>query len=69
MVVLDVSIVDVALPGMRHALHLSVTGQQRVVNAYALAFAGCLMLGGRSADLFGRRRISCWAWRCSRNGT
>jgi EmrB/QacA subfamily drug resistance transporter len=57
MVVLDVSIVNVALPQMRHDLGLSVTGQQWVVNAYTLTFAGLLMLGGRAADLFGRRRV------------
>ena len=45
MVVLDVSIVNVALPQMRHDLGLSVTGQQWVVNAYTLTFAGFLMLG------------------------
>jgi MFS family permease len=57
MVVLDVTIVNVALPQMRHDLGLSVTGQQWVVNAYTLTFAGFLMLGGRAADLFGRRRV------------
>src|SRR3984885_9707696 len=57
MVVLDVSIVNVALPQMRHDLGLSITGQQWVVNAYTLTFAGFLMLGGRAADLFGRRRV------------
>jgi EmrB/QacA subfamily drug resistance transporter len=57
MVVLDVSIVNVALPQMRHDLGMSVTDQQWVVNAYTLTFAGFLMLGGRAADLFGRRRI------------
>jgi EmrB/QacA subfamily drug resistance transporter len=57
MVVLDISIVNVALPDMRHDLGLSVTGQQWVVNAYTLTFAGLLMLGGRAADLFGRRRV------------
>jgi EmrB/QacA subfamily drug resistance transporter len=57
MVVLDISIVNVALPQMRHALHLSVAGQQWVVNAYTLTFAGFLLLGGRAADLFGRRRV------------
>jgi EmrB/QacA subfamily drug resistance transporter len=57
MVVLDVSVVMVALPQMRHGLHLTVTGQQWVVNAYTLTFAGFLMLGGRAADLFGRKRI------------
>jgi EmrB/QacA subfamily drug resistance transporter len=57
MVVLDVTIVNVALPQMRHDLGLSVNSQQWVVNAYTLTFAGFLMLGGRAADLFGRRRI------------
>jgi EmrB/QacA subfamily drug resistance transporter len=57
MVVLDVAIVNVALPQMRHDLGLSVAGQQWVVNAYTLTFAGLLMLGGRAGDLFGRRRV------------
>ena len=57
MVVLDVSIVNVALPQMRSGLHLAATGQQWVINAYTLTFAGLLMLGGRAADLFGRRRV------------
>jgi len=57
MVVLDVSIVNVALPQMRHDLGLSIASQQWVVNAYTLTFAGFLMLGGRAADLFGRRRV------------
>jgi EmrB/QacA subfamily drug resistance transporter len=57
MVVLDVSIVNVALPQMRHELGLTLTSQQWVVNAYTLTFAGFLMLGGRAADLFGPRRV------------
>jgi EmrB/QacA subfamily drug resistance transporter len=57
MVVLDIAIVNVALPPMRASLNLSVVGEQWVVNAYALTFAGFLMLGGRAGDLFGRRRI------------
>jgi EmrB/QacA subfamily drug resistance transporter len=57
MVVLDVAIVNVALPQMRQDLGLSVTGQQWVVNAYTLTFAGLLMVGGRAGDLFGRRRV------------
>lgn len=57
MVVLDVSIVNVALPSIRRSLHYSPTGVQWVVNAYVLTFAGFLLLGGRAADLFGRRRI------------
>jgi EmrB/QacA subfamily drug resistance transporter len=57
MVVLDVSIVNVALPSIRHALGFSQTALQWVVNAYALTFAGFLLLGGRLGDLFGRRRL------------
>jgi EmrB/QacA subfamily drug resistance transporter len=57
MVILDVSIVNVALPSIRLSLGFSPSGLQWVLNAYTLAFAGFLMLGGRAADLFGRRRI------------
>jgi MFS family permease len=57
LVVLDVSVVNVALPSIRADLGLGETGQQWVVNAYALTFAGFMLLGGRAADLFGRRRI------------
>jgi EmrB/QacA subfamily drug resistance transporter len=57
MVVLDFSIVNIALPSMRHSLGLSVDGQQWVVNAYALTFAGFLLWGGRAADLLGRKRV------------
>ncbi|HEY3943445.1 MAG TPA: MFS transporter [Acidimicrobiales bacterium] len=56
MVVLDVSVVNVALPSIGRDLHYSATGLQWVVNAYVLTFAGFLLLGGRAADLFGRRR-------------
>jgi len=57
MVVLDVSIVNVALPSIGRDLHYSPSGLQWVVNAYVLTFAGFLLLGGRAADLFGRRRV------------
>jgi EmrB/QacA subfamily drug resistance transporter len=57
MVVLDVSIVNVALPAMRVSLGLSTTGTQWVVNAYALGFAGLLLFGGRAADLFGAKPV------------
>ncbi len=57
MVVLDVSIVNVALPSMGRDLHYTANGLQWVVNAYVLTFAGFLLLGGRAADLFGRRRV------------
>ena len=57
MVVLDVSIVNVALPRMGHDLHFSYASAQWVVNAYVLTFAGFLLLGGRAADFFGRRNV------------
>src|SRR6202050_1663635 len=57
MVVLDVSVVNVALPSIGRDLHYSPTGLQWVVNAYVLTFAGFLLLGGRAADLFGQRRV------------
>ncbi|MDE3191325.1 MAG: MFS transporter, partial [Acidobacteriota bacterium] len=57
MVILDIAVVNIALPSMRTGLHFSATGLQWVVNAYTLTFAGFLLLGGRAADLFGRRRI------------
>jgi EmrB/QacA subfamily drug resistance transporter len=57
MVILDVSVVNVALPSIRHALSFSVVDLQWVVNAYTVTFAGFLLLGGRAADLLGRRRV------------
>src|SRR5258708_21021503 len=57
MVILDVAVVNIALPSMRAGLHFSTAGLQWVVNAYTLTFAGFLMLGGRCADLLGRRRV------------
>src|SRR3954468_11884723 len=57
MVILDVSIVNVALPSIRRDLGFSATSLQWVVNAYTLTFAGFLLLGGRAADLLGRRRV------------
>ncbi len=56
LVVLDVSVVNVALPSMRADLSLSTTGLQWVLNAYSIAFAGFMLLGGRAADIFGRKR-------------
>jgi EmrB/QacA subfamily drug resistance transporter len=56
MVVLDMSIVNVALPDMQHALSFSPTGLSWVLNAYTLAFGGLLLLGARAGDLLGRRR-------------
>jgi EmrB/QacA subfamily drug resistance transporter len=57
MVILDVSIVNVALPAIHDDLGFSAAGLQWVVNAYTLTFAGFLMLGGRASDLLGRRRV------------
>jgi len=57
MVILDVAIVNVALPSIGTGLDFSATDLQWVVNAYTLTFAGFLMLGGRAADLLGRRRM------------
>ncbi|MEU1359955.1 MFS transporter [Micromonospora zamorensis] len=57
MVILDVSIVNVALPAVQRDLGFTDTGLAWVVNGYVLAFAGFMLLGGRAADLFGHRRI------------
>ncbi len=57
LVVLDVSVVNVALPSMRRDLGLSTVGLQWVLNAYTLTFAGFMLLGGRAGDLFGRKRM------------
>jgi EmrB/QacA subfamily drug resistance transporter len=57
MVILDATIVNVALPSIQRGLHFSSENLQWVVNAYTLAFGGFLLLGGRAADLFGRKRL------------
>ena len=57
MVVLDFSIVNVALPSIQRELGISAASVQWVVTAYAIAFGGLLILGGRAADLLGRRRM------------
>ncbi|HEY8676009.1 MAG TPA: MFS transporter [Candidatus Dormibacteraeota bacterium] len=57
MVVLDATIVNVALPSIQRGLHFSADTLQWVVNAYTLSFGGFLMLGGRAADLIGRKRL------------
>jgi EmrB/QacA subfamily drug resistance transporter len=57
MVILDATIVNVALPSIERGLHFSPTGLQWVVNAYTLVFGGFLLLGGRAADLFGTQRL------------
>jgi len=55
MVVLDATVVNVALPSAQRALHFSNDNRQWVVTAYALAFGSLLLLGGRIGDLFGRK--------------
>lgn len=57
MVVLDSSIVNVALPAIESAFNMSQTNLQWIVTAYTLTFGGFLLLGGRAADLFGRRKL------------
>jgi EmrB/QacA subfamily drug resistance transporter len=57
MVVLDGTIVNVALPHIQQALGFSGTGLEWVVNAYAITFGGLLLLGGRAGDILGRRRV------------
>jgi EmrB/QacA subfamily drug resistance transporter len=57
MVVLDVSVVNVALPSIKHDLRFSQESLQWVITAYAILFGGTLLLGGRLADLLGRRRV------------
>src|SRR5436305_4807066 len=57
MTIIDLTIVNVSLPTIGRDLHFSETSLQWVVTAYALTFGGFLLLGGRAADLFGRRRI------------
>src|SRR5436309_6372562 len=57
MTVLDVSIVNVALPSIGRSLHFSQTGLQWVITAYAITFGGFLLLGGRAGDILGRKRM------------
>jgi EmrB/QacA subfamily drug resistance transporter len=57
MVILDVAVVNVALPAIKHDLHFSQESLQWVITAYSILFGGTLLLGGRLADLLGRRRL------------
>jgi EmrB/QacA subfamily drug resistance transporter len=57
MLVLDDTIVNVALPSMQRSLHLATSNLNWVISFYALAFGGLLLVGGRAGDLFGRRRV------------
>ncbi|MER6008894.1 MFS transporter [Nonomuraea angiospora] len=62
MVIMDTSIIGVALPDMQRDLGFSDGGLQWVFNAYVVAFGGLLLLGGRLADLFGARRVFVTGW-------
>jgi MFS family permease len=57
MVVLDATVVNIALVPIKHSLHFSSAGLSWVIDAYSLAFGGLLLLGGRAGDVFGRRRM------------
>ncbi len=57
MVVLDATVVNIALVPIQHSLHFSSAGLSWVIDAYSLAFGGLLLLGGRAGDVFGRRRM------------
>src|SRR6516225_7361955 len=57
MIVLDMTVVNIALPSMATGLHLSATSLSWVLNAYALTFGGLLLHGGRAGDILGRRRV------------
>src|ERR1700745_2157065 len=55
MIVLDVTVMNIALPSAQHALHFTTVDRQWVVTAYTLTFGSLLLLGGRLADLIGRK--------------
>jgi EmrB/QacA subfamily drug resistance transporter len=57
MIILDMTVVNIALPSIAHGLHFSTTGLSWVLNAYTLTFGGLLLLGGRAGDILGRRRM------------
>ena len=57
MVVLDITVVNIALPSVQRGLHFSAANLQWIVNGYTLVFGGFLLLGGRAADLIGRKRL------------
>ncbi|MDP1513390.1 MFS transporter [Paenibacillus sp. CMAA1739] len=62
MVIMDTSIIGVALPAIKEALGYSQAGLQWVFNAYVIFFGGLLLLGGRLSDIFGQRRIFMWGF-------
>lgn len=57
MIVLDATVVNIALPRIQQSLHFSATGLSWIITAYALTFGGLLLLGGRLGDILGRRRV------------
>ena len=57
MVILDATVVNIALPQIQHGLHFSATSLSWVMNGYTLTFGGLLLLGGRAGDILGRRRM------------
>ena len=57
MIILDMTVVNIALPHIQQGLHFSATGLSWVLNAYTLAFGGLLLLGGRAGDILGRLRV------------
>ncbi len=57
MIILDATVVNIALPHIQHGLHFSATSLSWVLNAYTLTFGGLLLLGGRVGDILGRRRV------------
>src|SRR5258707_2757339 len=57
MIMLDNTIVNVALPSIQRSLHMSISSLEWIVTAYALTFAALLITGGKLGDLFGRRRL------------
>ncbi len=60
MIILDATVVNIALPGISRGLQLSATSLSWVLNAYSLTFGGLLLLGGRAGDILGRRRVFLW---------
>jgi MFS family permease len=69
MVILDATVVNVALPSIQRDLGFTASSLQWVINAYTLVFGGFLLLGGRAGDLFGRRRLFLWGVAISRCST
>src|SRR5215468_113514 len=57
MIILDMTVVNIALPSISHGLHFSAAGLSWVLNAYTLTFGGLLLLGGRAGDILGRRQV------------